>query len=65
MNFKKKKEIKCALRKIFDIYLKVKIGEKSVVILGHANHSSKIIISIHNEQVLYYEILKSYFPNIS
>lgn len=61
----KKKEIKCTLKKIFDIYLKVKIGKKSIVILGHANHSSEVIISIHIEQVLYDENLKSYFPKIS
>ena len=61
----KKKEIKCTLKKIFDIYLKVKIGEKSIIILGHDNHFSKVIISIHIEQVLYDENLKSYFPKIS
>lgn len=41
------------------------MGEKSIVILGHANHSSEVIISIHIEQVLYDENLKSYFPKIS
>lgn len=65
MILQEKKEIKCTLKKISDIYLKVKIGEKSIVILGHANHSSKVIISIHIEQVLYDENLKSYFPKIS
>lgn len=40
-------------------------GKKSIVILGHANHSGKVIISIHIEQVLYDENLKSYFLKIS
>lgn len=61
----REKEIKHILKKIFDIYLKVKIGEMSIVILGHANHSSEVIISIHIEQVLYDENLKSRFPRIS
>lgn len=64
MILKKKRDL-FSLKKIFDIYLKVKMGEKSIVILGHANHSSEVIISIHIEQVLYDENLKSYFPKIS
>lgn len=39
--------------------------KKSVLTLGHANHFGKVIISIHIEQVLYDENLKSYFPKIS
>lgn len=45
----KKKEIKCTLKNISDIYLKVKIGEKSIVILGHANHYSKLFLFILNK----------------
>lgn len=63
--FLRKKHIKPTLRQIFDIYLKAEIGGKSAVILGHANHSRNVIISIHIEQVLYDEPLKSYFPKIS
>lgn len=65
MILQKEKEIKCTLKKMSDIYIKVKIGEKSIVILEHSNHSSKVIISIHIGQVLYDENLKSYFLKIS
>lgn len=41
-NDSSEKKIKCTLKNISDINLKVKIGEKSIVILGRANHSSKV-----------------------
>lgn len=61
----RKKDTKRTLRKTVGIYLQMKIGEKSVVILGRANYSSRVITSIQMEQVLCDESLKSYFPKIS